>query len=71
MLLVAVSLVAGTVISLGVTRVLANLLFEVSPNDPATLVGVALLLMGVALVACFVPARRILHADPTTVLRQE
>ena len=71
MLLVAVSLVAGAVISLGVTRVLANLLFEVSPTDPKTLVGVALLLMGVALVACFVPAQRILHTDPTTVLRQE
>jgi putative ABC transport system permease protein len=71
MLLVVVSLVAGIVLSLGVTRVLVNLLFEVSPSDPVTLVGVAMLLMIVALVACFVPAQRILRADPTTVLRQE
>jgi len=71
MFLVVVSLGAGMVLALGVTRVLANLLFEVSPTDPATLVGVALLLTCVALVACFVPARRIVRTDPTTVLRQE
>ena len=71
MSLVLVSLGAGLVLAVAVTRMLASLLFEVSPTDPATLVGVALLLTCVALVACFVPAQRIMRADPTTVLRQE
>jgi predicted permease len=59
---------AGTVV---LTRVMRSLLFEVSPTDPATLVGVALLLLFVAWAACFIPARRAARTDPIALLRHE
>ena len=57
--------------SLAVGRFLRSLLFEVRPNDPATLVATAASLAGVALLAAWVPARRARRADPVVVLRQE
>jgi putative ABC transport system permease protein len=53
------------------TRLMRALLFEVSPTDPATFVSIALLLAGVALLACFVPARRATKVDPLTSLRHD
>jgi ABC-type lipoprotein release transport system permease subunit len=55
----------------GTTRQLRTLLYEVSPADPATFVLAALLLGGVALVACWIPARRATGADPLEALRGE
>ena len=65
----------GTVIGLGgaavLTRVLENLLFGVKPSDPLTLGAVALLLLVVALVACYVPARRAARIDPLIALKAD
>jgi len=65
----------GIVLGLGgaiaLTRVMVSLLFQVKPTDPATLIGVAVLLAAVAMLACYIPARRALSIDPMTALRRE
>jgi putative ABC transport system permease protein len=50
---------------------MASLLFEVSPYDPATYLAVAVTVVGVATLACYLPARRVLRVDPATALRVE
>lgn len=66
---------AGTVIGLGgalaLSRWLESLLFEVKPSDPLTFVAVAVLLLAVAGVACYLPARRAARIDPLLALRAE
>ena len=61
----------GVLASLGLTRLLAKLLYSVSAVDPGTFAGVALLLGVVAMIACYLPARRLLRVDPTVALREE
>ena len=71
MRLPALGVLAGLMGALAMTRVIENLLFQVRATDPATFLGAAALLLAVAFVACWMPARRAAHADPLVVLRME
>jgi predicted permease len=69
--LVAIGLIGGLALSLALGRLLAGLLFNVAPTDPLTFVGVAAVLVGISLFACYLPARRATRIDPMTVLRRD
>jgi len=71
MMLIGAGIVVGVGSALVLTRTIASLLFEVSPTDPVVFTGVPLLLVIVAVAACFVPARRASRADPMIALRCE
>jgi putative ABC transport system permease protein len=68
---VIVGLGAGVVAALFAGRLIGSLLFDISANDPVTLATVVLVVAAVALVACFVPARRAMRVDPIVALRYE
>jgi predicted permease len=69
--LLLTGLVAGATGALVASRVLRGLLFGVAPNDPATLVAVALLIGAVGVLACWLPAARAARVDPAVALRAE
>ncbi len=69
--LAGVGLGIGLVISVAVTRLMRSLLMDVSPTDPATIFGVCALLLGVAVVASFLPAHRATAIDPLLAIRHE
>jgi len=71
MLLAVIGIAVGVAGAIGLTRFISGLLFSVSPTDPLTLGTVALMLLGIALLACYVPARRASSVDPIRALRYE
>ena len=69
--LIAVGIGLGLVAAFGLTRVLKTFLFETTPTDPLTYLLISFLLTAVALIACYVPARRAARLDPLVALRSE
>ena len=71
LLLTFAGLAVGLPCALAASRLLGHMLFNVSANDPATLVAVAFCIVGVAGMAGYIPARRAMRVDPTVALRYE
>jgi putative ABC transport system permease protein len=69
--LVIIGIAIGGVLALSLARLIAGLLYGVAPLDPTTLVLVPALLLAVALLACYLPARRAMRVDPLVALRSE
>ncbi len=71
LLLVLIGEALGIAASLAVTRVLAGLLFEVTPTDPSTFAITALLMLAIAMLACYLPARKAARLDPLVALHSQ
>ncbi|HET9177412.1 MAG TPA: FtsX-like permease family protein [Terriglobia bacterium] len=69
--LAAIGAAAGAALALALSRLMSTLLFGVTPTDVPTFVSVIAFLMGVALLACYIPARRAMKVDPVIALRHE
>jgi predicted permease len=69
--LALIGAVVGLICAIGVSQLMTTLLYGVKPTDPLTFVGVALLFISVALLACYLPARRAMRVDPMIALRYE
>jgi putative ABC transport system permease protein len=71
MSLTLIGVALGLAAALALTRVMRNMLFEVSATDPVTFALIALLLLSVAFIASYIPARRATKVDPLIALRSE
>jgi ABC-type antimicrobial peptide transport system permease subunit len=68
--LTLIGLAFGLALSFGLTRFIAGLLYGVSANDPVTVLGVVVLLGGMSLLACYLPAHRAMRANPVSAIRE-
>jgi ABC-type antimicrobial peptide transport system permease subunit len=66
-----IGVVIGVAAALGLTQLMASMLFGIKPTDPITFIAVAALLGGIALFSCYLPARRAMKVDPMVALRYE
>jgi ABC-type antimicrobial peptide transport system permease subunit len=71
MLLVLVGCVLGVILAVALTRIVSSLLYGVTATDPLTFVGSCLVLMVIALLACYIPARHATRINPMEALRYE
>jgi putative ABC transport system permease protein len=69
--LTVAGLLLGTLLALALTRLMARFLFDVSATDPATFAMVAVVLLAIALAACYLPGRRATRVDPVVSLRHD
>jgi predicted permease len=69
--LTLIGVAVGVLCALGATRALATMLYQVTPNDPLTFIGVPIVFAVVSTAACYVPARRAMRIDPMVALRYE
>jgi putative ABC transport system permease protein len=66
-----IGVLIGALLALGAARLISSQLYGVKPSDPLTYVAVALCLVLVAMLACYIPARRATRVDPLVALRYE
>jgi putative ABC transport system permease protein len=69
--IISAGLVSGILLALAISRLVGNFISGVSPYDPLTYISVSAILCAVALLACYVPARRAARVDPMVALRYE
>jgi ABC-type antimicrobial peptide transport system permease subunit len=70
-ILTGIGLAAGVIAAVALSRVMRTLVFNVRPSDPLTMGAVTIFIALIALVACYIPARRATRVDPIVVLREE
>jgi len=70
-MLALIGVIAGLAGALAITRVIRSLLYKVTPTDPLSFGGVTLFLVGIAVLASYLPARRATNVDPIVALRNE
>jgi len=68
--LTGVGLMLGLALALGLTRIIARLLYGIGANDPVTVASVVTLLGAMSLVACYLPAHRAMRRNPVTAIRE-